>query len=257
MIMRIRNIPSIIAAMLAICGLCSIASGQTEKVGSTQLFTRISSTFQIEVEALGKRVKEKGRERIVYAGEFTSADGKPMPTRLIVQLPRMARLQGFKDQDLAFDGESAKNATTHIDTALLESFLMDTHEGMLASIQDAGSTRLLGRDFGPDPSVKSRDSKPHYDIYDVAMPDLFRKGAPWISRLYYFDSKTHLLQFTQYYDRTVSPPVRIETRFSKWGTIDDSAYPACIERYENGKLVFSFIATSIEAGPAQDVSSYR
>jgi hypothetical protein len=255
--MRIRNVTSIIAAMLAICGLCSIASGQSETTGSTPIFTRISSIFQIEVEALGKRVKEKGRERIVYNGEFANTDGKSVPTRLIVQLPRMARLQGFKDQDVAFDGESTKNATTRSDTALLESFLMDTHEGMLASIQGVGSTRLLGRDFGPDPSVKSRDSQPHYDIYDVAMPDLFRKGAPWISRLYYFDSKTHLLQFTQYYDRTVSPPVRIETRFSEWGTIDGSAYPACIERYEDGKLVFSFIATSIEVGPAQDLATYR
>jgi hypothetical protein len=255
--MGTRKITSVLSVMLAICGLCSVAGGQSETSGITKPFTRISGVFQPEMDALGKRVAEKGAERIVYTGEFAGADAKPVEARVTVQLPRMALLQGFKDKALAFDGANAKNANTPIDTALLEVFLVDTHEGMLESIQGGAAVRLLGREFMPDTSTKSSESQPHYDIYEVTMRDLFRKGAPWMLRLYYFDSKTHLLQSTQYYDRSVSPPIRIETRFSMWGTIDDSSYPACIERYEDGKLVFSFIATGIESGPAQDVSNYR
>jgi hypothetical protein len=70
-------------------------------------------------------------------------------------------------------------------------------------------------------------------------------------------SKTHLLAKTEYYDQSATPPVKVETRFSVWGMIDGSAYPAKIDRYENGALVFSFIATSIEGGQAVDASNFR
>jgi hypothetical protein len=256
-IMSIRSVLSILAIVPAMFGLCAVAGEPSETAGSAKAFNRISSIFQSEADALGKRLAAKGRERIVYTGEFSDAAGHSTTARVIIQLPRMARLEGFADKVLAFDGEQMKNATSRMDRILLESFLVDTQEGMLASIQGAASARLLGRDFGPDPGINSKKAEPRYDIYDVMMPDLFRKDAPWQSRLYSFDSKTRLLQNTQYYDRAVSPPIRIETRFSMWGTIDGSAYPACIERYEDGKLVFSFIATSIESGPAQDLGTYR
>jgi hypothetical protein len=77
------------------------------------------------------------------------------------------------------------------------------------------------------------------------------------SKLYYFDSRTGLLQSTRYYDRSVSPPVKIETHFSVWGTIDNSAYPARIDHYEGGKLMFSFIAESIEGGESIDKANFE
>jgi len=252
-----RNIIVAVAIVMGLWGLCPMARGQEGTPGPARVFNRISGVFRPELEALGRRAQERGAETVVYAGEFARAGSRSVSARVTVQLPRMILLEGFKTEKIAFDGTVSKNAGTQADTALLESLLLDTQEGMLASIEGEGSARLLGRDFGPEPGQKSASSEARYDIYDVMMPDPFREGKSWVSRLYYFDSKTHLLEFTRYRDRTVSPPVEIETRFSMWGVIDGSAYPACIERYEDGKLVFSFVATGIESGPALDLSSYR
>ena len=252
-----RNIVATVAIVTCLWGLCPMARGQVELKGSAKVFTGISGVFRPELEALGRRAQERGAETVVYAGEFARAGAKAVAARVTVQLPRMILLEGFKTEKIAFDGTVSKNAATQADTALLEALLLDTQEGMLASMEGEGSARLLGRDFGPEPGQKSASSEARYDIYDVMMPDPFREGKSWVSRLYYFDSKTHLLEFTRYRDRTVSPPVEIETRFSMWGVVNGSAYPACIERYEDGKLVFSFVATGIETGPALDLSSYR
>jgi hypothetical protein len=51
--------------------------------------------------------------------------------------------------------------------------------------------------------------------------------------------------------------IKVETRFSAWGTIDESAYPARIDHYENDALVFSFIATTIDGGQAVEASNFR
>jgi hypothetical protein len=257
--MSIRRLVSRISALCLICGLCLIAHGQNRNEAPGKAFGRIPSLFQAHAAALGKRVEVKGRERTVLVGEYLDAQGSAAQVRVVLQLPRMVRLEGFKGRGsvLAFDGDRAKNAATRADKALLETFVSDTAEGMLASIQELAAARLLGNGFGPDPRTNPNYSGPRYDIVDVFMPDVIRKGPVWQSKQYYFDSKTGLLHSTHYYDRTVSPPVKVETRFSMWGTMDGSAYPASIERYEGGKRVFSFISSDIASGPAVDDSDYR
>jgi hypothetical protein len=244
-----------ILGVFLICYLCGIASGENSQNARVS-FNKISVILRPYLNALGARVKGKGREKTVFDGEYFES-GKSCVTRVVLQLPRMARLEGFKGANsvLAFDGKSKKSATDRRDDALLDTFLIDTAEGMFASVQELSSFRPLGLAFKPDPRKFPNYSGPEYDIYDVNTARLGNSGLQ--SRRYYFDSKTQLLQKTAYTDTSVSPPVKIETRFLTWGNKDGSAYPACFERYENGKRVFSFIATSIESAPADDIANYR
>jgi hypothetical protein len=171
----------------------------------------------------------------------------------------LIRLEGFKNKGavLSFDGHRGNGITSRKeDEALMEVFVMDYSEGMLASVQQGEAVRLIGRGFGPDPRLVPDYKGPRYDIYEVTGPVRCRQDQLVRSKLYYFDSATGLLQSTRYYDRSVKPPVKIETRFSNWGDIEGSAYPARVDHYEGGKLVFSFIAESIEGGASIDKANF-
>ena len=80
-----------------------------------------------------------------------------------------------------------------------------------------------------------------------------RTDAAKVTRLYWFDSDTHLLMRTTYQDG----PTRVETRFVSWGTAEGSKYPTRIERYEGGNLVFAFDSHGVTAGPKLDITAFR
>jgi|WetSurMetagenome_2_1015567.scaffolds.fasta_scaffold124657_2 hypothetical protein len=256
--MNLRRVIYVVGSVILVGYLCGSASGENPKTDKASVFTRIPSLLQPYVNALGKRTKEKGKEKTIFVGQYFES-GAASNTQVVIQLPRMARLEGFKGRNsiIAFDGERKKNAMDRKDGALLDTFLVDTVEGMFASIQELNSVRPIGLDFRPDPRKYPNYSGPSYDVYDVKNKCAFLEEMPFQSRQYYFDSKTQLLQRTIYTDTSVSPPANVETRFMMWGKIDGSAYPAGFERYENGKRVFSFIATNIESGPADDIANYR
>jgi hypothetical protein len=244
--------------VLLICCLSGLAGGDNATKYKDVSFNKVSVILKPYLNALGKRIKEKGKEKTVFDGEYLES-GRSVNARAVIQLPGMARLEGFKGSKsvVTFDGERKKNAMDRRDDALLDTFLVDTADGMLTSIQEINSFRPLGLDFKPDPRNFPNYSGPTYDIYDVNIAHVFLGNLVLQSRKYLYDSKTRLLQKTVYTDTSVSPPIKVETRFLMWGTIDGSAYPACFERYENGKRVFSFIAKNIESGPAEDIANYR
>ncbi len=233
------------------------AGAGADSAPSGMAFDRIPAVFRPYLLALGGHVEKKGKEKTVLTGEYFTEGGKSSRVRATIQLPRMARLEGFKDSVLAFDGKTRKNATDRRDLALLDAFLVDTAEGMFVSIRETGAVRLIGLDFRPDPRKHPDYAGPLFDIFEAVPPLNFSDETALQPRQYCFDSKTQLLDRTVYLDRSASPPTRIETRFSVWGEIDGSARPARVDRYENGKLVFSFIATGIESGPAVDAAHFR
>jgi hypothetical protein len=258
--MTFRHIKAMLAAMLFTAGLCATAGEPDGKVNSDRAFDRIPSMFLPQLDALGNRVKAKGKETTIYEGQLFDAAGNSFPARVIHQLPGLVRLEGFKGQGavLSFDGQRINGITSQkSDEDLVETFVMDLPEGMLASVQGGAAVRLIGRGFGPDPRVVPNYKGIRYDIYEVTGPVVCRRDQLIRSKLYYFDSRTGLLQSTRYYDRSISPPLKIETRFSIWGTIDGSAYPARIDHYENGKLVFSFIAESIKGEASIDIANFE
>jgi hypothetical protein len=254
--MRYRYIAAV--TVLAACTLSNSTVGQQKDKKNEPLFVAVPGMFYQQVNALGQRAKVKGREKTIYTGLYFDAQGKSHTAQVLHQLPNLVRLEGFKGNNgvISFNGKQANGAAAKVDDTLLEVFVMDYPEGLLQAVQESAAVRLLGQGFGPDPAKVPKYTGPRYDIYEVAAPIVSRKDQAVRSTKYYFDTQTGYLLSARYYDRTVKPAVKIETRFSMWGTIDGSAYPAQVDHYEDGKLVFSFIVTGIENGPALDVSNF-
>jgi hypothetical protein len=257
-IMNMKKTRLMFIAMALITGLCGIAGGQERsRTDERSFIDRTPGMFQRFASKLGDRMRNPNKERIVYEGMLTDASGKSSSVKVIHQLDGKVRLEGFGRARLSFDGERSIGATSKKDEALLETFIMDSPEGMLSSIQKYEAVRVLGHGFGPDPAVEPNYQGPRYDIYEVTAKDRSRKDGPVRMKRYYFDSKTGLLESVRYYDRTVSPPNKIMTRYAEWGINDGSLYPSRIERYEGGQLVFSFRVETISAAPAVEAENYR
>ncbi len=222
-------------------------------------FTSMPSEVRGQIAALGERVRVAGREQSVYSGEFVDAAGARFAAQFTHQAQGQIRLQGFAGAGsvLSFDGVRASAALTRNREVLLETFVLDMPEGMLSSLQQGASVRLLGRRFGPDPRKAPNYAGPRYDIYEVMAHVRTRLNPVARIKRYYFDSKTGLLDRVRYSDATVSPAVRVETRFSGWSNVAGSAYPGRIERYENGRLVFSFTTATVSSGPRQEPGAFR
>lgn len=257
--MSIRNFTAWLLVLMVMALLCSTAGGQQTAVNATKAFIIVPGIILHPFTALGSRVKTVGKEKTTYTGKFIDASSNSSNARVIYQLPDLVRLEGFKGNGpaLSFNGKVASGiASQASDESMLETFVMDFPEGMLESVQESSAIRLLGRGFGPDPNVVPNYTGTRYDIYEITGPVRCGQSELIRTKTYYFDSQTGYLQSTRYYDRSISPPMKIETRFSMWGTIDGSAYPAQIERYQGGKRVFSFIATAIDNGPAVDAGNF-
>jgi hypothetical protein len=259
--MRLKKTLLVPVAMSLILGLCGTINGQEKTTSiANDAIGQTPGMFNQQLNALGKRLKTSGKEKTVYSGQLFDKAGNSSPARVIYQLPGLVRLEGFKKSSAAisFNGQEISGITSRKeDEALMEVFVMDYSEGMLASVQQGAAVRLLGRGFGPDPRLVPDYKGPRYDIYEVTGSVRSRQDQLVRSKLYYFDSATGLLQSTRYYDRSVKPAVKVETRFSNWGDIEGSAYPACVDHYVGGKLVFSFIAESIEGGASIDKASFK
>lgn len=199
------------------------------------------SDLHAHIRALGERVQRPGHERTVFAGTYTDSSGSRTIT-MTHQLPDVVRVVGNVGS---------------AEAAVVETFAMDTPEGLLSAVRRGAAMRLLGRGFAPDSRSAADYKGSRYDIYEVTEPAPTRTAGQVRMRRYYFDTTTGLLLSTRYYDRAVSPPIAIETRISSWSTVAGSRYPARIERYENGRLIFSFVVNSVTGGPKQDAANFQ
>jgi len=232
--------------------------GDPRPGNSTRPFSRTPAMFHHQVTKLGERIRVSGKEATLYTGELVDAAGKNSSAQVIYQTPGLVRLVGFTSgQPLSFDEDIARGVASRDDEVLLETFVMDFPEGMLASVQRSGAVRLLGIGVGPDPRKNPGYSGPRYDIFEVTGPVRTRIDRFVSSKMYYFDSHSGLLIKTLTIDRSRPTPVEMETRFLNWQTIDGSAYPSRIDRFEAGRLVFSFTVRSINAGPAVEAGQFR
>jgi hypothetical protein len=162
-----------------------------------------------------------------------------------------------RDVPLTFDGHLSRGLSNPIDQALLETFVMDTVEGLVYAARSGAAVKLLGRNFGPDPRVEPQYRGPRYDVYEVLGPVRLRQDRQMQLKRYYFDSKTGLLSSTRYSDASRSPAAKVETLFSEWQNVEGSAFPGKIERYENDTLIFSFIVTAASTRAGQNTASFR
>jgi hypothetical protein len=261
---------SVLTISLALCLSGTISSKDKDKAIEVKPNPswRIPGLAGKHLMALGKRMTSVGREKTTSTGQLFDKNGKAASARVIQDVFGLVRLEGFRDKDevLSFDGKNAKSssdgkkirddAAQKADEDLLEVFVMDTVEGMMQSMRNGAAVRFLGSRFRPDPQVAPDYKGPSYDIYEVTIPVRCRRDRLVRTKRYYFDSNTGLLLSTRYFDRSDKMPVRIETRYSTWGDIDGSKYPARIEHYVDGKLQFDFITENIKNEESVDKSEY-
>ena len=259
-----------ISLMLCLCGALSGKDQDRDKANETKQnpADRIPSLAIKHLMALGKRMNSAGKEKTTYNGQLFDKDGNSTSVRVVHDVFGLVRLEGFRDKDevLSFDGKNARSsldgkrikddAAQKKDEDLMEVFVMDTVEGIMESMRSGAAVEFLGSGFGPDPRVEPDYNGPRYDVYEVTIPVRTRKDQLVRTKRYYFDTDTGLLLSTRYYDRSNKTPVKIETRFSVWGDIDESKYPARIEHYVDGKLQFDFITENIKNEESVDKSEY-
>jgi hypothetical protein len=207
-----------------------------------------------QLQALGSRMRTGGKEESVFEGRFLDAIGQQKPLRVIHQISGVVRIESPSDKtSLNFDGDATQGIRDHDGESLLDTFVSDSPEGMIYAIRNGASMQLLGRGFVSD-AKRSDPQVPRYDIYEVTASDRTNKASGLRVRRYYFDSQTGLLASTRYTDRN---GVSVETRFLAWTQVDGAAYPSRIERYENGRLTFSFIAGTVAAKSKRDPAVSR
>src|SRR5262249_50614067 len=134
-------------------------------------FIAMPSVVTPQIAALGERAHRPGKEKIIFVGQYVDSSGNH-PAQVTYQVPGFVRLEGFKpgSASVTFDGERSYGSTSAADDSFLETFIMDTTEGMLASTKHGSGLRLLGRQFQPNPKNFPKYSGPRYDIYEIAAP---------------------------------------------------------------------------------------
>jgi hypothetical protein len=253
---------------LVLCFYGTISGQSTVGATNPNPSWRIPALANKHLMALGKRMNSIGKEKTTYTGQLFDKNGKAASARVVHDLFGFVRLEGFRDNGevLSFDGKQVKSsldsqqirndATQRKDEDLLEVFVVDTVEGIMDSMRNGAAVRFLGMGFAPDPKIAPDYKGPSYDIYEVTIAVPCRKDQLVRTKRYYFDTNTGLLLSTRYYDRSGKTPIKIETRYSTWGDIDGSKYPAHIEHYVDGKLQFEFIAETIQNEGSVDKSEY-
>jgi hypothetical protein len=233
-----------------------LSSAQREQLSSVP--RGLSSELLFQLRAVGARLQVPGKEETVLTGQLIEAGGNPKAVVVTQQISGMVRIDGVKDKvPITFDGDLSRGGGDRRDESLLETFVMDTIEGMVYSIRSGGAVRLLGRGFGPDPRVVPDYTGPRYDIYEVTAPVRSRQDRQLRLKRYYFDSASALLVSTQYTDPTFSSGISVETRFSEWRQVNGSSYPGRVDRYENGQIQFSFLVTDASSRPRQAAVNFR
>jgi len=229
------------------------AARQREQLASVP--KGLPSIIQHQVQALGTRMRTAGKEETVLEAQFVDDGGHNKPLHIVYQISGMVRIEGVHDKTaLTFDGEFTHGVADRTDESLMDTFVMDSPEGMLYSLRKGASMVLLGHGFGPDARIAPDYKGPRYDIYVVTAPDRLRRSGALQSRRFYFDSATGLLVSTRYSDST---GMTIETRFLDWEHVDGSAYPKTIERYENGRLAFSIVAATVAGQPQRNAATFK
>jgi hypothetical protein len=243
-------------AMAVLLGLgsfgCYIAAAQTATRASARAVgDDVPITLQPKVRALGDRFFVRGKERLTIGGSILRPGaGAAIPVSLIYEIPRKFRYQeGAKG--IVFDGASSSlsPASDPSDAALAESLFEDMVDGLLPNIRDASLFRLLFNRGRLDDGTSKGYTGPYTDIYQVVLPLSSLPTSPKRTKHFYFDSDTQLLSRVRYFGGATGD-VPVETLCENWRQVSGTYVPGTVTRSENGKVEFTFTASSAAAEPA-------
>jgi hypothetical protein len=202
--------------------------------------SQISAVLRQQFISLGTRLQTPGNERITMTGSLTDSTGT---SSVQVAIQNGGNLNitwvGTSSAALTFNGATAAGVSAEASQdGLLESFVDDLPDTLMASVAQGMGLRMLGQGF--------RDSSGGTcDIYDVPTLGQTNKRTAPIAKRYCFNSQTFLLEYVRY----ISNSVVTETQFS-WQQVNGQAVPAGVLRVRNGTQLFSFQAQSATTSAA-------
>lgn len=211
------------------------------------------------LKALGDRLEQSGKERLLLAGLLRAdADAQSIQFALVSELPgrlRVTMQYGIDQRTLLFDGQrpiSSDSKLEQVDLALLETLAYDTPDRFFMGQMGETTPRFLGSHFRADDGSQSAYAGPYYDIYQVDDTVKADITARHQSKLYYFNSRTQLLERVRYRSIRNGVPVEVEVQLDDWRPLQNQRIPYHVIRLENGKPVFTVTIASASVGPRLD-----
>ncbi len=251
----------LVCAAFVLCSPSTPAYAQASRPGPAAVanvsYTRVPSQLRPQLEKLGDRFTETGKERLALSGTITDADQTQSPVEVIYELPNKIRIQrlGARAAVLTFDGNSSRSSAGELDESqedILESLQADSLDGFFGALSNGAAFRVVGRGFRPSQERFPDYRGPSYDIYQLIAPVKPRGNQEVRSKRFYFDSSAHVLLRVLYKEEALpsgrSPAggsgKSIETVFSKWGFVEGQLVPGRVERLEDGEPVFTLDITA-------------
>src|SRR6185436_20097700 len=171
---------------------------QTRREQPSSLPKALPSALHHQVQALGTRMRTEDKEETALDAQFVDDVGNRKSIHIVYQVSGLVRIEGIHDKTaVSFDGEFTHGVADRRDESLVDTFVLDTPEGMFYSVQKGASLVFMGHDFQPDSRTESEVKGPRYDVYLVTAPDRIRRAGTLQSRRFYFDSTTGLLASTR------------------------------------------------------------
>lgn len=201
----------------------------------------------------GDRFQKPGNERLTLTGTWTDSNGSSQAT-VVSEITGNIRVQlnGSDSKSiLSVGSQTTTNAAKASggDQDIIDSLMADSPQTFFYAWSQKDGIRYLGSRFrtdgGKDPAYKG----PWYNIYEVVAPAT-GGAATTQRRLYYIDTYTRQFAKTRYTLLRNGVSVDVQTVFSDWFQVNGQSVPRRIERFENGKSVFSFAVASAVASPA-------
>lgn len=205
------------------------------------------------LKALGSRLEQPGKERLSLSGTLDRA-GEATAFTAVSEFPdrlSLTKSAAGRTQTITFDGQRARVPDQNPNAGnqeLIDSLINDTAEHFF-SVQSQGvPTRHLGNNFRADDGSTENYTGPVHDVF--SMVDTTSPDTP--TKLYYFNSETHLLEKVTYQVSRNGQTVEVETRFSDWKRIDNEEVAHRVVRFENGQQVMSLTIAGTAFGPRRD-----
>jgi hypothetical protein len=236
----------------------AIALQPTPGVRSYVQRARLQPQLRDTLKVLGDRLERPGKERLTLVGTLRRQNNpQAIPFRLLLELPRRMRLeeQGAQARVIGFDGSEswAVGATlSEAERGTIETLVFDSVEGFFFGQMQGFAMRALGTRFRLDDGTTPNYRGPFYDIYQVSDRIGSSSTARVQSKLFYFNSRTLLLERVSYQIERNSSPVKVEVQISGWQNANAQRIQTSITRLENGAPVLTLAIASAAISQRQN-----
>jgi hypothetical protein len=207
---------------------------------------RIRPQLHAVLDVLGDRLEKPGKERLTLTGTMTKAGSQQSISVLVVrEFPERLRLEEEVDGErrvTVFNGDSVRrnwNSHNRRDEDLIETLTRDSIEHFLTTQLGGAATRFLGARFRLDDGTTSNYRGPLYDLYEISEANRVGREVRRQTKIYYFNSDTHLLERVKYQIQRDGPATIVEVRLNKWQEVQGQKLPGEIVRLENDTPVLT------------------